>query len=103
MHEAAIEFVVPTDVIDVSVRCHGSYELLKKAFGETFEALYSYAGVNEQISVSSGNVPDIAPQERNDVRLEYKLYAVIQGLHFEPMLGNRQRCHLFPFAERRLC
>ena len=77
------------DVVQVHMGGHGRHALAEQVARRFVQAAQAQAAVHHQVKVAAADVPDVAAQQGNDVRLGDEGDAVAQGAHLEPLALNR--------------
>jgi len=90
MGEHVVELVMAADVIAVSMGCNrrdGLVEQVIHGFDETGDA---HPGVDDQISVTAPDVPDVAAHQLDDVRFPEQRDVVADRAPLEPSTSDRK-------------
>jgi hypothetical protein len=82
------ELVMPTDVVVVTVRCYRGDVLVEEIDHRRGEAHESHAGVDDEVAITTAQMPDVAPHQRDHVRFPQQSERVVDGLAFEPTVGD---------------
>src|SRR5258708_23224603 len=90
MHEAVAEFMRRSEVIQMGMSGDSRQGLLEQMPGGIMQARDPHAGIDQEVTVASPDVPDIALHDANDMRLPDPRDAVGQPLVLEPTIGNLQ-------------
>ena len=99
MDSYLVELVMRTNVIAVGVRgdrCDGFVDKVGQLVGQASNA---HPGVDHEVMVTPGNVPDVALHERDHVRLPQLGDRIVDDSTVEPAVGDRQR-HTSSLARR---
>ena len=67
---AAFELVGAPRVVHVGMRDHDGEGPVEEISRCLLEARQSHAGVDQEVSIASADVPDVAPEKRVDVRFD---------------------------------
>ena len=103
VHQALGELVQAADVVPVDVRRHGGDRLVHQIGDLARQRRHSQARVYEQVSVSTAYVPDIAADQRVDVRLEEQGHPVLEAPALPPAVGHSQHHPPSPVRSLRPC
>jgi hypothetical protein len=60
MHQASIEFVMPTDMVDMSMGGDGSGRTVQNVARKLAQACDSHTRVDDEIAIAPSHVPDVA-------------------------------------------
>ena len=88
MHEAILELMMISDVVDVHMGCHGCHRSVENVLCELAETCNAQARINHKVAIAPAHMPDVAPQERHDMRFEDEGDVVIQPAKFKPSFGD---------------
>src|ERR1700694_542892 len=90
MHDALAEFMKRSDVIEMGMGGNWRQGLIEQMLGGFMQARDSHSRIDQEVAVTSPDVPDIALHDSNDMRLPDPRDAVGQPLVLEPTIGNLQ-------------
>ena len=89
MDQGLVEFVVGADVVIVSVRRDGDYPFAEEILCRVNEAGDAHAGVDDQISMCTAHVPDVAAHQLHYVRFPDQRDVVVRLSSLEPTVNHR--------------
>src|SRR6202040_2600578 len=70
MHEARLELVMISNVVDVYMGCNGCHRSGENVFCELAETCDAQSRINHQVAIASAHMPDVTPQEWHYMRFE---------------------------------
>ena len=89
--QALFELVHAAGVIEMVVGRAGQQRLVDQIARRLLEARQAERGVDQQVAVAAAHMPDVAADQRVDVRFVDQRDVVVDPLAMKPLLGNLHR------------
>jgi hypothetical protein len=77
-----------SNVVDVHMSCHGGHRPVENVLCELAETCNAETRIDHQVAIASAHMPDVAPQERHDMRFEDEGDVVIEPAKLKPSFGD---------------
>jgi hypothetical protein len=88
MHQAVLELMMISDVVDVHMGRNGRHRPVENVLCEGAQTRNAEARIDHQVAIASAHMPDVATQERHDMRFEDEGDVVIQPAKLKPSFGD---------------
>jgi hypothetical protein len=88
MHEALLELMMISDVVDMHMGCHGGHRSGENVLCELAETCNAQSRIDHQVAIAPAHMPDVAPQEWHDMRFEDEGDVVIHPAKLKPSFGD---------------
>src|SRR6056297_939184 len=95
MYQAFVKLMMATNMIHVYMRGDGGNPLAQNISCESGKAIKTGSCVYHQVPVATTNMPDIASQERDDMRFVDQRDVIVDPDFLEPAIRNRKGQYVF--------
>jgi hypothetical protein len=76
------------DVVDVHMGCHGGHRSREKVLCELAKTYNAQSRIDHHVAIAPAHMPDVAAQERHNMRFEDEGDVVIQPAKLKPSFGD---------------
>jgi hypothetical protein len=88
MHEALLELVMISNMVDVYMCGNGCHRSVEDVLRELAETCNAKSSINHQVAIASAHMPDVTAQNWYDMRFEDKRDVVIYTTTLKPSFSD---------------